>query len=145
MKRAFLAAASMLAMTSPVLGLTSPITNSGSITIRLNPFATIPTADGAPLDMAPAGDGTGRLFVATRNGKIDILSSTGAFQSTFLDMRNVVGGAGLNIYTGGEGGLLGLAQPQFQRAGRHAWQRKVLHISSRNIQHLGARRRLQPS
>ena len=104
----------MLAMTSPVLGLTSPITNSGSITIRLNPFATIPTADGAPLDMAPAGDGTGRLFVATRNGKIDILSSTGAFQSTFLDMRNVVGGAGLNIYTGGEGGLLGLAlSPNF--------------------------------
>jgi len=100
-------------MVSSAFALTSPITK-GPIAIRLSPFATIPSGDGAPLDLAPFSDGTGRLLVATRNGKIDIVGANGAVQSTFLDMRNVVGGAGLSIYTSGEGGLLGLAlSPNF--------------------------------
>jgi glucose/arabinose dehydrogenase len=114
MKRACsaLAIALTTTITGPVFGLTSPITK-GSLTIRLNSFATIPSADGTPQDLVPAGDGTGRLFVATRNGKIDIVGSNGALAPTpFLNLGS--GGAGLSIYTGGEGGLLGLAlSPNF--------------------------------
>jgi glucose/arabinose dehydrogenase len=96
-----IALAILLATTSSLLAI-SP----GPITIKLAPFATIPSADGAPLDVVSANDGTGRIFVAGRNGVIDVLSASGTLQPTkFLNMST----AGLSIYTGGEGGLLGLA------------------------------------
>jgi glucose/arabinose dehydrogenase len=116
MRRAFRAivVAQILGAGSAAWALTNPIT-TGSINIKLNSFATIPAADGTPQALAPVGDGTGRLFVATRNGKIDILTSSGASGGTLLNMGS--GGAGLTIYTGGEGGLLGIAlSPNFNAA-----------------------------
>src|SRR4051812_44810847 len=77
----------------------------GTITVNLSPFTTIPSADGPPLDLVSSHDGTGRVFVATRNGDIDVYNSAGVAQPQFLNM----GSAGLSIFTGGEGGLLGLA------------------------------------
>jgi glucose/arabinose dehydrogenase len=113
MKRAFCGFALPLAFwaalvcstTTPALGLTNPIT-TGSISVQLNVFATIPGGQGAPQDLVTANDGTGRLFVTTRNGDIDLLSATGALSPTpFLDLAT----AGITVYTGGEGGFSGLA------------------------------------
>jgi glucose/arabinose dehydrogenase len=104
--RVALALALSLFATYPAVGaVTNPITN-GSITVTLSPFATIPGNQGAPQDLVTANDGTGRLFVTTRNGNIDVLSSNGTLSSTpFLNLAN----AGVNLYTGGEGGFSGLA------------------------------------
>jgi glucose/arabinose dehydrogenase len=101
-----LAAALMLSAPTSAVAI-----SQGSIAVTLAPFAVIPAADGTPQDLVSASDGTGRLFVTTRNGKIDILSSSGALQPTsFLNMAS----AGVSIYTGGEGGLFGLAfSPNF--------------------------------
>ena len=118
MRRTFFGGAALLLVWSAAtsaLALTNPITK-GSISIKLNLFATIPGADGTPQDIVSANDGTGRLFVTTRNGKIDILSAAGALQpSPFLNMAT----AGLSIYTGGEGGLLSIAfSPNFATNGK---------------------------
>jgi glucose/arabinose dehydrogenase len=92
------------------------LTNSipkGTIAIKLTSLSTVNTAsDGTPQDIATEpGDGTGRIFVATRNGDIRILSGTTLSSTPFLDEST----AGISIYTGGEGGLLGLAfSPNFQ-------------------------------
>ncbi len=104
--RVALALALFLFATYPaVAAVTNPVTK-GSITVTLSPFATIPGSQGAPQDLVSANDGTGRLFVTTRNGDVDILSSNGALSSTpFLNLAN----AGINLYTGGEGGFSGLA------------------------------------
>src|SRR5262249_5704230 len=83
----------------------SPITQ-GTVTVTLSPFATIPGSQGAPQDLVTANDGTGRLFVTTRNGTIDVLSPTGAVNPTpFLNLA----AAGVNLFTQGEGGFSGLA------------------------------------
>jgi glucose/arabinose dehydrogenase len=79
--------------------------SQGNVTVTLNQFATIPGADGTPQDLESANDGTGRLFVTTRNGMIDILNSNGTSAGTFLNMPT----SGTPIFTGGEGGLFGLA------------------------------------
>jgi glucose/arabinose dehydrogenase len=117
MKRAYCALAAALAIsaTSPVFGLTNSIT-PGSITITLSKFAVIPSADGSPQDLESADDGTGRLFVTTRNGNVDILSSSGALSTTpFLKLSN----AGISLYNGGEGGFSGLAfSPNYTTDGK---------------------------
>src|SRR5437764_124857 len=86
--------------------LTSPITK-GSLTLKLTTVATVNTgADSTPQDLTfEPGDASGRLFVATRNGTIRILSGGTLSSTPFLS----VGSAGVSVYTGGEGGLLGLA------------------------------------
>jgi glucose/arabinose dehydrogenase len=94
-------------LTSPAWALTNPIPK-GTITISLQAFANISTSSiGTPQDLIPAPDGSGRLFVAHRNGVINLLNSqTGALIGpAFLNM----GSAGVPVYTGGEGGFLGLA------------------------------------
>ena len=99
------AAALLLLATQPVFALTNPITQ-GTVTVTLSNFATIPSAQGAPQDLVSANDGTGRLFVTTRNGNVDIVSAGGSLSPTpFLNLAS----AGINLYTGGEGGFSGLA------------------------------------
>jgi hypothetical protein len=96
-------------------GWTDPIT-PGSITISLHQFNTPGSinvsADGTPQDFVSAGDGSGQVYVPLRDGKIDVFSSSGQLLSTYLNMTSP--SVGLSIYTGGEGGLLGMAfSPNF--------------------------------
>jgi glucose/arabinose dehydrogenase len=67
----------------------------------------------APVDIAHANDGSGRLFVVEQAGRIRVVSpSAGAIMGTFLDIAGKVGCCG-------ERGLLGLAfHPDFRSNGR---------------------------
>ena len=56
----------------------------------------------APLDVTPAGDGSGRLFVAEQAGRIRIVKGGALVDRPFLDIR-------ARIKSGGEQGLLGIA------------------------------------
>ncbi|MFL5715522.1 MAG: PQQ-dependent sugar dehydrogenase [Chloroflexota bacterium] len=55
-----------------------------------------------PVDVANAGDGSGRLFVAEQAGVIRVIRDGSALDRPFLDIRE-------RIASGGERGLLGLA------------------------------------
>ena len=56
----------------------------------------------APVDVANAGDGSGRVFVAERAGRIRVVRDGGLVDRPFLDITG-------RISSGGERGLLGLA------------------------------------
>ncbi|MBN1475829.1 PQQ-dependent sugar dehydrogenase [Candidatus Sumerlaeota bacterium] len=93
------------------------------------PLVTLePVASGFdnPLFVTHAGDGSGRLFVVERGGKIRVVLPGGGVQSTpFLD----IGPSGLNLIStqGYTQGLLGLAfHPDFAQSGR-----LFLHASDR--------------
>ncbi len=73
-----------------------------------------PVASGfnQPVDIQNAGDGSGRLFVVEKPGRIRILSNWLTLPDPFLDIRGRVGAIGL------EQGLLGLAfHPDFEQNG----------------------------
>src|SRR5947209_1519902 len=99
-----LAAVGIFSVAPHASGQTSPVVK-GSVTVRLSRVATVNTGTfGTPQDMASLPDGTGRMLVTTRNGSILTLSG-GALQATpYLNLSS----AGISVYTGGEGGLLGL-------------------------------------
>ncbi len=112
--RAAFAAASLLP--SAAFALTDPIT-TGPVSVTLQNVATVNTGTyGTPQDIAAAPNDPSNLFVSTRNGDILDLKN-GVLQSTpYLNMA----AAGVNIYTGGEGGLLGLAfSPSFSGGSGH--------------------------
>jgi glucose/arabinose dehydrogenase len=90
--------------------LTSSIV-AGNITVKLALAGMIDTStDGTPQDLTFAPDDSGRVFIATRNGDIRILKKGKISSTPFLDMA----GDGISVYTGGEGGFLGLAfSPNF--------------------------------
>src|SRR5262245_50797294 len=95
--------------------LTDPIT-PGTLKVKWAPFVTIPSADGGPQDLTPSGDGTGRLFVSTRNGRIRVVDSAGSLSpTTFLNVAN----GGVSMFTSGEGGFSGLAfSPNYLSSGK---------------------------
>ncbi len=98
---------------TPSRAQTSPILK-GSQTIKLTRIATVPAADGTPQDIVTAPGITNTQYITTRNG--DILTLTNGTLSTtpFLNMP----ATGISIYTGGEGGLLGIAfSPTFSTPG----------------------------
>lgn len=73
-----------------------------------------PLAQGlaAPVFVAHAGDGSGRLFIVEKPGTIRILDDSGARSVPFLDIRDRVGSSG------SEQGLLGLAfAPDYANSG----------------------------
>jgi glucose/arabinose dehydrogenase len=73
-----------------------------------------PVASGfdQPVDIQNAGDGSGRLFVVEKPGRIRILANWLTLPDPFLDLRGRVGAVGL------EQGLLGLAfHPNFEQNG----------------------------
>src|SRR5262249_28274685 len=83
---------------------------SGPIGSQL--FATDLTA---PVALVAVKDGTGRLFVVTQPGTIEILDAAGEKIGTFLDIRDRV--VPLGAFE--ERGLLGLAfHPDYSRNGR---------------------------
>jgi glucose/arabinose dehydrogenase len=65
-------------------------------------FTTVATVPGQPLAIANAGDGSGRLFVADKGGRIYVISGSTVLPTPFLDIS-------AKVSTGGEQGLLGLA------------------------------------
>ncbi len=63
--------------------------------------------DGGPLAMVVSKDGSGRLFVATQDGRIWVVANGAVAATPFLDI-------GARITSGGERGLLGIAvHPRF--------------------------------
>ena len=67
----------------------------------------------SPVFATHAGDGSGRLFVVEKPGRIVVLGPDGQSQGVFLDLRDRVGSSS------SEQGLLGLAfHPQFVDTGR---------------------------
>jgi glucose/arabinose dehydrogenase len=75
------------------------------ISVTLQAFATVP---GGPLAIAAPDDGSGRLFVASQDGRAWVVDRNGLTKSTpLLDISSIV-------TTGGERGLLGIApHPHF--------------------------------
>jgi glucose/arabinose dehydrogenase len=76
-----------------------------AISVKLEPFASV---TGGPLAIAAPDDGTGRLFVASQDGRIWVVRTDGSVPSDpMVDLRP-------RIKSGGEQGLLGLAlHPSF--------------------------------
>ena len=74
-----------------------------------------PVVDGLeqPVFLTHAGDGSGRLFVLERAGRIRIVEQGALLPEPFLDIRS-------RVRAGGERGLLGLAfHPRFAQNGRY--------------------------
>ena len=66
----------------------------------------------SPVDIANAGDNSGRLFIVEQSGRIRIIQNGTLLATPFLDIQSVV-------LAGGERGLLGLAfHPQYASNGR---------------------------
>lgn len=85
---------------------------------------------GVPVtDITGSGDGSGRLFVAGKNGVIHVLGDTGAAEAPFLDISGRVSSEAM------ERGLLGIAfPPDFAASGRvyvnYTGDGGTTHISS---------------
>jgi glucose/arabinose dehydrogenase len=80
--------------------------SAGQVSLR-----QVLTGLNAPIAIANAGDGTGRLFVAERGGTVRVVTSQGLQGGTFLNVTGLTGG----FSTSGERGLLGLAfHPSFE-------------------------------
>jgi glucose/arabinose dehydrogenase len=76
-----------------------------------NPFPNISVTD--PVDLQNSGDGTNRIFVVERAGRIKVFPNSQTVQSTktFLDITD-------RVTSGGEMGLLGLAfHPDYENNG----------------------------
>lgn len=96
--------------TSAVLNLTVTVTNVGPDAFRVR---LVQSGFSQPLFLAPLPDGSGRVLVVEKAGRIRVLNpNTGAIASTpFLDLAG-------QISTDGERGLLGLATaPDFASTG----------------------------
>ncbi len=110
----------LAASTAPTGQTPLAVNTANAITIDVTRLATVPAADGTPQDIVTAPGNTDTQFITTRNG--DILTLTNGTISTtpFLDMTV----AGLTIYTGGEGGLFGLAfSPTFNIPGTFGFEK----------------------
>jgi glucose/arabinose dehydrogenase len=97
-------------MTSSVLDLAVTVTNGGADAFRVR---RVGAGFSQPLWVAPVPDGSGRVFVVERPGRIRILQpATGAVAGTpFLDLSG-------ETTTSGERGLLGFATaPDFATSG----------------------------
>ncbi len=77
----------------------APIFDPEAVSVTLEPVATVA---GGPLAFAAPDDGSGRLFVGAKDGRIWILNGETVVAHPLLDLRHLVS-------TGGEQGLLGIA------------------------------------
>ena len=81
----------------------------------------LPLPPGMPTSIVHAGDGSGRLFVSSKQGRISIYDSSGLRPTPFLDIRS-------KVTFNGERGLLGLAfDPNYVANGR-------FYVSYTNLQ-----------
>jgi glucose/arabinose dehydrogenase len=75
-----------------------------NLRLALEPFVQV---DGGPLAMAAADDGSGRLFIASQDGRIRVVEDGVVLPDPAVDLRP-------RVRSGGEQGLLGLAlHPSF--------------------------------
>ncbi|HEY7413455.1 MAG TPA: PQQ-dependent sugar dehydrogenase [Vicinamibacteria bacterium] len=90
----------------------------GTIAVKLEVFATGFSEEGqfAPTDLAPLGDGTGRLVVATLGGRFRLVSADGAALDTAA--APYFANAGSTIGTGGYGSTAVAVHPDFAANGR---------------------------
>ena len=87
-----------------VIALSTPSPGIGAGAAYLRGFAT---GFQSPLEIASAGDGSGRLFVVEKGGRIRVLHGDQILPTPFLDIGGIISSTG-------ERGLLGLAfHPQF--------------------------------
>ncbi len=94
------------------IGLTSipaaaqpPAIVLGGNTVKLQQVVDIPGGSGPPNTLVHAGDGTGRLFVASQNGVIDLITGGSLSGTPFLNIP----ASGVPLSVGSESGLLGMA------------------------------------
>jgi glucose/arabinose dehydrogenase len=97
---------------------TPGITTSPSVAPSLEPLTSVSLEQvtaglSDPIGVTNAGDGSGRLFVNERGGRIRVVNPDGSLRATvFVDLSG-------RIEAGGERGLLGVAfHPQFATNGR---------------------------
>jgi glucose/arabinose dehydrogenase len=94
-------------ITSATLDLAVTVINAGADSFRV---MRVGTGFAQPLFLAPMPDGSGRVFVVEKGGRIRMLTP-GAGSTLFLDISG-------EVSTDGERGLLGLATaPDFQATG----------------------------
>src|SRR5215208_5007228 len=85
---------------------------------------TVVSGISEPVFVTHASDGSGRLFVVERGGRIKIIRN-GLVEGTFLDVSALI------TTSGGEQGLLGLAfHPNFARAGQPGQGRFIIGYTS---------------
>ncbi|HEX5239576.1 MAG TPA: PQQ-dependent sugar dehydrogenase [Candidatus Limnocylindrales bacterium] len=87
---------------SAALGTSAPSFapfDPNSVSVTLQPYATV---EGGPLAITAPLDGTGRLFVASQDGRAWVIRNGSVVATPLLDLRG-------QITSGGERGLLGLA------------------------------------
>src|SRR6188474_1536196 len=76
-------------------------------TVTFTPVTLTGNALVNPVDIASAGDGSGRLFIVEKRGTIRIIQNNVVIADTFLDIRS-------QVMNSGERGLLGMAfHPQY--------------------------------
>ncbi len=110
----FLVCAAAAICAAPAVAQTDPVT-PGGVTVTLTKVATVNVAAfGTPQDIVTAPGDASDLFITTRNGDV-LTMHNGAISTTpLLSFAN----AGISVYTGGEGGLLGMAfSPGFATQG----------------------------
>jgi len=86
-----------IAVITAAIGLTGPNPAAAQVSLEL-----VAGGLASPTDITHAGDGSGRLFIALRDGRIVIHDGQALLPDPFLDIRN-------RLTAGGERGLLGLA------------------------------------
>jgi glucose/arabinose dehydrogenase len=102
------AAAAATETAVPATSSPTPVaTPKGSIGEGAIALQTVVDGLDAPLDIATAGDGTGRLYVAEQGGTVRIVDGGTLLPTPFLDISSLT-------TAGGERGLLGIAfHPKF--------------------------------
>jgi glucose/arabinose dehydrogenase len=94
------------ATSAPATAAPPPAPSSGLAEVSLA-LDVVATGLASPVDVAAAGDGSGRTFVVEQAGRIRIVTGSGLVDRPFLDIS-------ARIKSGGEQGLLGLAfHPDF--------------------------------
>ena len=82
---------------------------SGAAAVVLTPIVS---GLNAPVQVVPAGDGTGRLFVVEQGGTVRIVKNGALLPTPFINIADL-------LSTGGERGLLGIAfHPNYKVNGR---------------------------
>ena len=104
------AASSMLAVAQSPASSDSVLTTAAAFTLTLTPFKS---GFANPVFMSSAHDGTGRLFVVEKGGRVKVITRDGTVLPTpLIDLST-------RVSKGSEQGLLGLAfHPNFRTNGK---------------------------